>query len=53
MAKWRWNDPDTADLLFSNAFRRVGFIDRLQWGPFGIGRASHFLLSEVHKDEAR
>jgi len=52
MAKWWWNDQGTFESL---VFKRVplGWIYRspIQWGPFGIGRASHFLLSDTQKDE--
>lgn len=52
MAKWWWKDPEAWE---SAIFKRVqqGWVYRspIQWGPFGIGRPSHFLLSEAQKDE--
>jgi hypothetical protein len=52
MAKWWWKDRSTFESL---VFKRVpqGWIYRssIQWGPFGIGRPSHFLLSDAQKDE--
>lgn len=52
MPKWWWKDQPTFELL---VFKRVppGWVFRspIKWGPFGIGRARHFLLSDAEKDE--
>lgn len=51
MTKWWWNDPKWEQLQFKRVPQGWIYGSPIRWSPFGISPHSHFLLSDVQKDE--